>query len=527
MAAVVEEWGAHPTVGTSVNTSPLTLDALVRREALENGIERPKGYNVSFHYNSEVEQHHFGPRHPMKPWRLHLTKQLILSYGLHYAMDLYQTREATMEELAEFHTDDYLDFLSQVTPDNMAAFESGPVDLLKKYSFGDDCPVFDGLYRYCSLYTGASLSAARNLTSNQSSIAINWSGGLHHAKKSEASGFCYVNDIVLAILELLRVHPRVLYIDLDVHHGDGVEAAFASTDRVMTLSFHKYDPAEFFPGTGGINETGPPDPSNPGAHHSLNVPLKDGIDDEQYTNLFRAITTDVVTHFRPSAIVLQCGADSLGGDRLGKFNLNIRAHGACLAFVKSLHVPLCVLGGGGYTARNVARLWTHETSLCTGSTLRDALPAHVPYGRAFAGPEYGDARLYPALHNIENKHHKNEHDQPYLDMLVRRIHEQLRYLKGAPSVQMRRMPDDLWRLREEMDAEMREDEDDAAGAGGGEAVMSSARSGGVGTGNGNAAGRGHHARADRGGGGGGGKAARGERRRKDKERNIGARGEMA
>jgi len=426
-------------------------------------------------------------------------------------MDLYETREATKEELEEFHTADYLEFLSQVTPDNMFSFDP-VIDPLRKFNFGDDCPVFDGLYRYCSLYTGASISAARNLTSHQSSIAINWSGGLHHAKKSEASGFCYVNDIVVAILELLRIHSRVLYIDIDVHHGDGVEAAFASTDRVMTLSFHKYDPAEFFPGTGGIHETGPDNPNNPGAHHSLNVPLRDGIDDDQYTHLFRTITADVVAHFRPSAIVLQCGADSLGGDRLGKFNLNIRAHGACLAFVKSLHLPLLVLGGGGYTARNVARLWTHETSLCTGSTLRDTLPAHVPYSKAFMGAEHGNGLLYPALHDIEGKRHRNEHDNAYLDMLIRKTAEQLRYLKGAPSVQMRRVPDDVWRLREEIDAEMREEEDDAAGAGAGERV---------GGGGGGVAGM--SSRVER---AAGGKAARGERRRKERERNIGGRGEM-
>lgn len=116
------------------------------------------------------------------------------------------------------------------------------------FGFGDDCPVFDGLYRYCTLYAGASLDAATRLTSQQSQIAINWSGGLHHAKKSNASGFCYINDIVVAILQLLLYHPRVLYIDIDVHHGDGVEQAFWSTDRVFTLSFHKYDRLEFFPG---------------------------------------------------------------------------------------------------------------------------------------------------------------------------------------------------------------------------------------------------------------------------------------
>ena len=115
---------------------------------------------------------------------------------------------------------------------------------------GEDCPVFDGLYEFCQLSAGGSVAGAVKLNKEATDIAINWAGGLHHAKKSEASGFCYVNDIVLAILELLKYHLRVLYIDIDIHHGDGVEEAFYTTDRVMTVSFHKY--GEYFPGTGDL-----------------------------------------------------------------------------------------------------------------------------------------------------------------------------------------------------------------------------------------------------------------------------------
>ena len=111
--------------------------------------------------------------------------------------------------------------------------------MFSRFNMGDDCPIFSGMYTFCQQYAGASLSAARSLSNQSSDIAINWSGGLHHAKKFEASGFCYVNDIVLAILELLRVHARVLYIDIDIHHGDGVQEAFYATNRVLTVSFHK------------------------------------------------------------------------------------------------------------------------------------------------------------------------------------------------------------------------------------------------------------------------------------------------
>jgi histone deacetylase 1/2 len=114
-------------------------------------------------------------------------------------------------------------------------------------------------------------------------IAINWAGGLHHAKKREASGFCYVNDIVLGILELLRVYPRVLYIDIDCHHGDGVEEAFYSSERVMTCSFHKF--GDYFPGTGTQKDRG----SGKGKGYAVNIPLRDGLTDTTFQQVFEPV----------------------------------------------------------------------------------------------------------------------------------------------------------------------------------------------------------------------------------------------
>ncbi|KAF3315653.1 histone deacetylase [Orbilia oligospora] len=383
---------------------------------------------VSYHHNPAADEHHFGATHPMKPWRLTLTNQLVLGYGMHHLMDVYVPRRASEDELADFHSTDYLEFLRRVTPHNTDTFSS---DMITKYNIGDDCPIFDGMYDFGSLYAGASLDGARKLINHQSDIAINWSGGLHHAKKSEASGFCYINDIVLAILQLLRHHPRVLYIDIDVHHGDGVEQAFWSTDRVMTLSFHKYDPKEFFPGTGGFDDIG----AGNGKHYALNVPLKDGIDDNSYILLFKSISEAVLLSYRPSAIVLQCGADSLGCDRLGCFNLNIKAHGACVDFIKSFNLPLLVLGGGGYTPRNVSRLWAYETGLCLNLELDNKLPASQ-----YADWWKPDYTLHPDLATTK---HENKNTRKHLELARQKVLEQLRYLKGAPSVQMQEIPPDI------------------------------------------------------------------------------------
>lgn len=292
--------------------------------------------------------------------------------------------------MTQFHTDEYIDFLRRVTPDNMDNYSREQT----KYNVGDDCPVFDGLFEFCGISAGGSMEGAARLNRQKCDIAINWAGGLHHAKKSEASGFCYVNgklamtcwcsldsrsladlspDIVLAILELLRYKKRVLYIDIDVHHGDGVEEAFYTTDRVMTVSFHKY--GEYFPGTGELRDIG----IGVGKNYAVNFPLRDGITDQTYETIFEPVIEAVMTYYQPEAVVLQCGGDSLSGDRLGCFNLSMRGHANCVNFVRKFNLPTLVLGGGGYTMRNVARTWAYETGRLVGVEMDPVLPYNEYY----------------------------------------------------------------------------------------------------------------------------------------------------
>ena len=446
---VQEYWHPLSQQGDPQNARLL---ATVKNEILVNDIARPKGYKVSWHSNPEIEKHHFGHAHPMKPWRLTLAKGLIMSYGMHAAMDTYVSRQATRDEMEDFHSEEYLNYLKTAKvamPDD---------DYPKDFNLGgSDCPIFEGLFNYCSMYSGASIDAARKLCNNESDIAINWSGGLHHAKKAEASGFCYVNDIVLAILQLLRKHPRVLYIDIDVHHGDGVEEAFWSTDRVMTLSIHKYDGLNFFPGTGDIDRTGPDNEGNPGAHHAINVPLSDGIDDDQYVFLFKTIVRMCVERFQPTAIVLQCGADSLAGDRLGRFNVQVQGHGACVTFCKSLKIPLLLVGGGGYTPRNVARAWAHETSIAIGcdATLNPIIPEHTPYRSHFR-----HETIFPTLEQILGDPRPNKNTKKKVEEIVQSITEQLRFVNAAPSVQSTVIPPDLAGLKDDVEDKLREEKEE-------------------------------------------------------------------
>ena len=158
-----------------------------------------------------------------------------------------------------------------------------------------------------------------------------------------------------------------------MHHGDGVEEAFYTTDRVMTVSFHKY--GEYFPGTGELRDIG----VGQGKNYSVNFPLRDGIDDKSYKAIFEPVIKNVMDYYRPEAIVLQCGGDSLSGDRLGCFNLSMAGHANCVNYVKSFNLPVLVLGGGGYTMRNVSRTWAYETGLLVGQKMGPELPFNDYY----------------------------------------------------------------------------------------------------------------------------------------------------
>ncbi|CAK92713.1 unnamed protein product (macronuclear) [Paramecium tetraurelia] len=426
---------------------------------------------VAYFYHPQIGRYHYGKEHPMKPKRIAMAHNLIVNYGLYRNLDVYMNRQASLKEMEKFHEPEYLQYLSQFTSvrsqivneyqhynqqPNITHFTShiyNEFDLLdyntphthepietnnnypqpNSFRVGDstDNPSFPGLYDFCQLSAGGSIDAAHVLISQDAEIAINYSGGLHHAKKREASGFCYVNDIVIAILELLRVHQRVLYVDIDVHHGDGVEEAFLLTNRVMTCSFHQYGD-DFFPGSGDIDSYG----EGLGRYHALNIPLKIGMNDETFTEIFQKIITQVMDIYRPEAVVLQCGADSLCHDRLGGYNLSTKGHGACVEFMIKYNVPILVLGGGGYTIQNVARCWAYETGLCLNKKIDAPIPTSEIYYEYYA-PDY--KLHFPIKQNVENKNKKEE-----LQRIVEKIYGYLKSIEPAPGICFHDLPQSFY-----------------------------------------------------------------------------------
>lgn len=386
----------------------------------------PSKDRICYFYDSDVGTSYYGNNHPMKPHRLAMTHHLVLSYDLHRRMEVYRPRRSYPVEMTQYHAEDYVEFLSRITPDTA----SEHMQSMQRFNLGEDCPIFDGLFDFCKLYTGGSIDGAVRLNHGMSDIAINWSGGLHHAKKAEASGFCYINDLVLAILELLKHHARVVYIDIDIHHGDGVEEAFYMTDRVMCVSFHKYGDL-FFPGTGGLNDIG----KNAGKYYSVNVPLRDGIHDDGFQDIFQTVMQKVMDVYRPGAIVLQCGADSLAADRLGCFNLSLDGHADCVKFMKKFGVPLLVTGGGGYTKSNVSRCWTNETAVLLDRKLPKDIPEHDFYYEYYADQDY-KLKVEPTnyIENLNNKTYTHE--------VKKEVMENLRAIEHAPGVAMHEVPPD-------------------------------------------------------------------------------------
>ena len=341
-------------------------------------------------------------------------------------------REGGWEGCRRFFSSGFRGFAPPATrPDTCPPRVTTALATGRRFNVNDDCPLFPGLWPFCRSYAAASIAGAVKLNNGAADVAINGAGGLHHAKKAEASGFCYVNDLVLAILELLKRHARVLYIDIDIHHGDGVEEAFYLTDRVMTLSLHRYGD-HFFPGTGDLGDVG----ERRGRGYSVNVPLREGTDDATFLAAFRPVVAEIMARFDPGAVVLQCGADSLAGDRLGCFNLTLEGHAEAVREVMRYGLPTLVTGGGGYTKANVARAWANETAALAGVRLSSETPIPDNDYAAY----YEPTRLL-GVHSARPPC-DNANSPADVDRIVAAVLARLRRLDGAPGVAMQEMPPD-------------------------------------------------------------------------------------
>ena len=320
---------------------------------------------TAFLYSDNFGSFSYGGGHPMRPARLRLTYELIGALGL-LPMDgarRVEARLASESELLLFHAPEYIKILKEantgIIPVGASAFGLG---------FGDN-PVFKGVYEWSCLSAGASVQAADLVAKGEAGCAFNICGGLHHAMPSRASGFCYLNDAAVAIRYLVNLGKRVAYVDIDAHHGDGVEYAFYDTDRVLTISMHESG-QWLFPGTGLVTDIGVKE----GEGFAVNLPLPPSTCDEQYLRAFAEVVPPFIEAFSPDILVTQLGVDSFETDPLTHLGLTTNGFEKMVKRFKSFGLPWVALGGGGYDLSNVARAWTLAWAIMNGAAAPEKIP---------------------------------------------------------------------------------------------------------------------------------------------------------
>ena len=315
-------------------------------------------------WDEAVTSYDFGPGHPMDPVRLDLTMRLVEAYGLDRKAKVVAARAAGDSTLRLVHQERYIEAVRQasVAPERADA----------SYGLGTpDDPAFAGMHEASALIAGQSVGAAEAVWRGTALHAVNFAGGLHHAMPGSASGFCIYNDASLAIARLLELGAeRVAYVDVDVHHGDGVEAAFWNDPRVLTISLHEH-PRLLFPGTGWPEETGGPDAEGT----AVNVALPPGITDGGWLRALHGVVPELLDAFQPSVLVTQHGADTHIEDPLAHLAVTVDAqrvaasalHDWAHAYADGRWVAL---GGGGYAVVDVVpRTWTHLVAIAAGAPI--------------------------------------------------------------------------------------------------------------------------------------------------------------
>jgi acetoin utilization protein AcuC len=310
-----------------------------------------------FIYSPELEKYHYPSEHPFNTIRAQKTRKIINSMGLLSGSGKSEVLPVPADRivLKKFHSARYLHELKNASKGRY------DVEALHMGIGTGDCPVFKGLYEYAVLATGATLVGVKNILSGSADVAFNPSGGFHHAGPERAAGFCYINDVALACMVLAEEGKRVLYLDVDVHHGDGVAYAFYDRSDVMTISLHE-NPASLFPGTGFADEIG----EGEGKGYCVNIPLPIGTYDKMYMKVFNEVAVPLINAYDGDVIVFELGADALAGDPLAHLCLTNNSYAEIINFLLSLNKPILATGGGGYNVDNTARAWALAWSVLSG-----------------------------------------------------------------------------------------------------------------------------------------------------------------
>ncbi len=312
---------------------------------------------AAFMFSSELEKYPYPPQCPFDTSRAAKTRKVLNSMGLLKGRDRSEVAYKPAERvfLKKNHSARYLHALKIA---GESKFNAEALDM----GIGTpDCAVFKGMYEAAALACGGTLAGADLILSNSADVVFHPAGGLHHAGAERASGFCYLNDVALACHRLAEEDKRVLYLDVDVHHGDGVQNAFYARNDVMTISFHQ-NGRTLFPGTGFADEIG----IGAGKGYSVNVPLPVGTYDQAYMQAFRFIAIPLIKSYEPDVIVFELGADALAGDPLAHLCLTNNVYADIINHLLSFNIPILATGGGGYNIENTVRAWALAWAVLCG-----------------------------------------------------------------------------------------------------------------------------------------------------------------
>lgn len=310
-----------------------------------------------FIHSQEIEQYSYPADCPFKTERAGRLHSTLTSMGLlsGEGIRVVAPVPANRRELKLFHSARYLHALRQ------AAGGRWEPEALYMGIGTPDCPIFTGMYDYAILATGGTLLGARMILDGEAEVAFNPSGGYHHAGPEKAAGFCYINDDAIACTVLANAGKKVLYLDVDVHHGDGVAYAFYDRSDVMTISLHE-NPKTLFPGTGHEEEIG----EGPGRGYCVNLPLPVGTYDQAYMYAFESVVLPLIESYNADVIVLELGGDTLAGDPLAHLHLTNNTHAEIINHLLRFGKPILANGGGGYNVENTVRAWALAWTVFTG-----------------------------------------------------------------------------------------------------------------------------------------------------------------
>jgi len=332
---------------------------------------------AAFVYDESLEAYSFGEDHPFHPLRVRLTLELCESLGLFEGYTFVEPDSATDEDLTRVHLTSYLKRVKTASR-GKDSLEEDDLEELEIYGLGtDDNPIFTGMHEVSAHVAGATLEACRLVMNGEVDHALSLAGGLHHAQKWQASGFCIYNDLAVAIARLKEEHPgiRIAYVDTDVHHGDGMQWIFYEDPDVLTVSMHESG-RRLFPGTGATKERG----QGKGHGYSVNVPLEPYTQDDSFIECFEAVIPEMLRSFEPALVISQNGCDAHALDFLADLEVTTRVYDHVPKRVHELAHELCngrwvATGGGGYERwRVVPRAWAALWATVSHQELPDEMP---------------------------------------------------------------------------------------------------------------------------------------------------------